>query len=202
MKLLYLSIYRTQGKDEEPVRLYSLEDLSSYWMFDRQSIREYLRFSTRTAAQNTDAGAREMLNVGNQYPYVLYVHNQADGLCGCLVADDEYPKRAAFGVLSAALQDFVKANSSYEELKEDSELIVPGFDDKFKKFADPDEADKLVKIQKDLEAIQALMVKNINDVLQRGEKLQDLAQRSKELSDAAKGWAEMAERNNRCCKLW
>jgi synaptobrevin family protein YKT6 len=202
MKLIFLSIYKTVDKDTEPIRLYAIEELSDYWLFDRQSIREYLRFSTRTAAQKTEKGCRQMLNVGNNFPFTLYVQNQSDGLACCLVADDEYPKRAAFGVISAALHDFSQSNGNYEDQKQDVELSIPEFDGKFKKYVDPTEADKLMKIQKDLDEVQSIMVKNINDVLERGEKLNDLARRSKEVSDAAVQWADLAEKNNRCCKLW
>jgi len=202
MKLLYLAIYHVLDGDVDPVRLYAAEDLSSYWMFDRKSIREYLVFTTRTAAQRTEPGVRQMLNLGDQYPYTLHVHNQADNLCGCLVTDQDYPKQAAFAVISAALADFTKANGSYEDQKVDVELEIPGFGDKFKKYEDPDEADKLSKIQKDINQTQELMAKNIREVLRRGERLDDLANKSKDLSDAALKWAQLAEKNNSCCYKW
>lgn len=43
-----------------------------------------------------------------------------------------------------------------------------------KKFQDPKEADKLMKIESDLDEIQNMLTKTMNDLMDRGENLDDL----------------------------
>lgn len=123
-------------------------------------------------------------------------------MCCCLVTDEEYPKRSAFSVVSKALAEFQAANSNFEDQKQDCDLEIPGFGDKFKTYVDPEEADKLLKVQKDLEEIRGIVAKSVEMALERGVKLTDLESKSKDLSDKSKQWADLARKNNQCCKLW
>jgi hypothetical protein len=67
-------------------------------------------------------------------------------------------------------------------MEEDQDLTPAFMADDLEKFQDPKEADKLTKIQKDLDAIKEIMHKNIDEVLQRGENLDSLMEKSDDLS--------------------
>jgi synaptobrevin family protein YKT6 len=76
-----------------------------------------------------------------------------------------------------------------------------GIDQVLAKYQNPTEADKVLKIQKELEETKQIVVKNIDQLLERGEKLDDLAQKSNDLSFQSKAFASRAEDLNRCCVI-
>lgn len=73
-------------------------------------------------------------------------------------------------------------------------------EDSLKKYQNPKEADKLMKIQKELDDVKDIMTKNIEEVLKRGEKLEDLMDRSKDLSDQSTIFYKQAKKANSCCR--
>jgi len=67
-----------------------------------------------------------------------------------------------------------------------------------KKYQDPTEADKVMKIQKELDETKEIVIKNIGQMLDRGEKLNDIAAKSNDLSFQSKAFADRAEDLTRC----
>jgi len=80
-------------------------------------------------------------------------------------------------------------------------FFVEGIEALIKKYQDPTEADKVMKIQKELDETKLIVVKNIDQLLERGEKLDDLAAKSNDLSFQSKAFASRAEDMNKCCVL-
>ncbi|CAI7834703.1 unnamed protein product [Closterium sp. NIES-53] len=66
---------------------------------------------------------------------------------------------------------------------------------------DPVEADKLMKIQKELDETKFILHKTIDSVLERGEKLDTLVEKSNDLSMASQLFYQQAKKNNQCCKM-
>jgi synaptobrevin family protein YKT6 len=54
-----------------------------------------------------------------------------------------------------------------------------------KKYQDPKEADKLMKIESELDEIQGMLTKTMGDLLDRGEKLDDLMKDSEYINNTA-----------------
>ncbi len=65
---------------------------------------------------------------------------------------------------------------------------------------DPAQADKLTKIQRDLDATKIILHETIDSVLRRGEKLDALVDKSADLSMASQMFYKQAKRANSCCK--
>ena len=65
----------------------------------------------------------------------------------------------------------------------------------FDRFQDPHEADKISKIERELDDVRETVVLAMNDVLRRGEKLEELEEKSKDVSSAAVQFI------SRCCSL-
>ena len=42
---------------------------------------------------------------------------RADGLCGCVTCDKEYPPRVAFGILTRILEEFEAQNPGWKQGK-------------------------------------------------------------------------------------
>lgn len=63
-------------------------------------------------------------------------------------------------------------------------LSTPALATLLQKYQDPSEADSVLKIQKDLDETKDVLVKSIDNLLIRGEKLDSLADKSDDLSIA------------------
>ena len=67
------------------------------------------------------------------------------------------------------------------------------------KFQDPAQADKLLKIQRELDETKIVLHKTIDSVLARGEKLDNLVEKSSDLSMASQMFYKQARKSNQCC---
>lgn len=117
----------------------------------------------------------------------------------------EYPVRVAYGLLSKTLRDL---ESKYRpddfESKDNADLSLdlPSAKEDFVKYQKPDEADALLKVQKDLEEVKDIMHRNIEELLKRGESLESLMEKSKDLSTTSYAFYSTAKKNNQCCTLY
>ena len=66
---------------------------------------------------------------------------------------------------------------------------------------DPAAADKLTKIQRDLDETKVVLHKTIESMLERGEKLDALVDKSTDLSMASQMFYKQARKTNSCCKM-
>lgn len=66
---------------------------------------------------------------------------------------------------------------------------------------DPAQADKLTKIQRDLDETKIVLHKTIESMLERGEKLENLVDKSSDLSLASQMFYKQARKTNSCCKM-
>ena len=69
------------------------------------------------------------------------------------------------------------------------------------KFQDPAAADKLLKIQRELDETKIVLHKTIDSVLARGEKLDNLVEKSSDLSMASQLFYKQARKSNSCCGM-
>ncbi len=66
---------------------------------------------------------------------------------------------------------------------------------------DPTQADKLAKIQQDLDDTKVVLHQTIESMLQRGEKLDTLMERSNDLSMSSQMFYKQARKTNSCCRF-
>jgi vesicle transport protein SEC22 len=121
-----------------------------------------------------------------------------DGICFLTLTDASYPKRLIFLYLEETADGFVEELSKdygqtewrvaletaarpYAFIKYD-----PYIQRKEREFADPSNRRNATKIQEDLADIQSIMRKNIEEVLNRGEKLEHVSQISGDLVGKSK----------------
>lgn len=199
MKILLISVYSHQGVEEPPVRLASVSELSSFNFFTRGTVGEHLKFASSTICQRTTVGRRQTVGLKDN-PFMCCSYVRRDGLSGVCVIDKEYPERVAFTLLNKTLMDYEQAHKGWEEQKENGTEEPQVMLDDIVKFQDPNEADKLSKIQKNLDDIKDIMHKNIDEVLKRGETLDSLMDKSEDLSMTSKQFYKKAKKTNACCK--
>lgn len=200
MKLLSLIIYK--WKDDNSIEVINCSELGSFSFFHRGPIKEHIKFHSRLIVSRTPIGRRSTIdfdqNLGKCH---TWVHPQ--GVGAAVLIDQEYPMRVAFSLLSESVRIFLeKCTGKWEDLNADTPVSCPEIEELFQKFQNPAEADKLTKIEKDLEDVKGTVMQSMDDLLKRGESLDQLMQKSKDLSSTSVQFYRTAKKNNQCCKLY
>merc|ERR1711879_782022 len=103
---------------------------------------------------------------------------------------------------SEAVRIFLeRCQGKWEEASGDMQLPCPEIEELFQKFQNPAEADKLTKVETDLEEVKGLVMQSLDDLLKRGESLDQLMAKSKDLSNTSVQFYRTAKKNNQCCKM-
>eukprot|EP00850_Spirogloea_muscicola_P025584 SM003579S13198 [mRNA] locus=s3579:430:1424:- [translate_table: standard] len=110
--------------------------------------------------------------------------------------------RSAFSVINKVLDEYEQVlGNSWQSAQADSKDAPPFLNDALVKYQDPTEADKLLKIQRDLDETKVILHKTIDSVLARGEKLDTLVDKSTDLSMASQLFYKQAKKTNQCCRM-
>ncbi|KAL4436603.1 hypothetical protein ABPG75_003742 [Micractinium tetrahymenae] len=199
VKLTSVQIWKYNGPDKDPFLLGNAADLSSFGFFQRGTVGEMLTFVGRTVARKTQVGQRQTVQ---QEEYYCHVHNK-DGLVGIAFVDADYPARAGFCVVSKVLEDFVLLKGeAWRGATADSPSEADALlQDALQQYQNPEAADKLAKIQRDLDETKIILHKTIESVLDRGEKLDQLVDKSADLSMASQLFYKQARKANSCCRF-
>ena len=198
---LSLSLRRKRSlPPTDPHILSFASDLSSFGFFQRSSVKEFLVFTTRTVSRKTSVGQRQTVQ---QDEYFCHAYNR-DGLVGIAFADREYPVRAGFSVVNKVLDDFESRHGGDRWRGARSDTFTeedPELQGALQRYQDPLQADKLTKIQQDLDETKIILHKTIESVLDRGEKLDNLVDKSNDLSIASQMFYKQARKTNSCCNF-
>lgn len=197
MKITSILIVKVEG-ESEPVVLGNATDVSNFGYFQRSSVREVIVFVGRTIAKRTPAGRRQSVE---HEEYMVHCHNR-NGLCGLVFANSAYPPRSAFSVINKVLDEYTGSQGeSWKSVTADNKEPLPFLEEALAKYQDPIEADKLLKIQKELDETKIILHKTIDSVLARGEKLDTLVDKSNDLSMASQMFYKQAKKANQCCSV-
>lgn len=108
-------------------------------------------------------------------------------LVAVILADPEYPERAAQATLSKVFDEFrTKYPASAYTTARPNELKYPELAEYIKKYQDPANSDPTMKIQKELDETKVVLYKTIESMLERGEKIDNLVAKSDGLSAQSK----------------
>lgn len=194
--LICTSVYKKRSAT--PVKLASEENLGHVGFFQRSSVREMLSFFASMLVEKATPGTRlsvksdDGVNVG-------HVYVRASDNLGCVViADGEYPPRVAFSYINKVLDEFTTLHgpAAWKEL-----LDFPALAPLMLKFQDPAQADSLSAVQKELDETKIVLHQTINNLLERGQKLDDMVERSNQLSMQSKVFYKTAKKTNSCCLI-
>jgi len=199
VKLLAIALYAYKDPETAPTCLGLAADLSGFGYFQRSSVREMLAFTARTIVQRTQPGQRQTVK---QEDYYCHTHVKDSGIAGVAITDSDYPPIAAFGVVGKAIEEFTaQANETWRTVTADGTVANQVLEAALLKYQDPVAADKLTKIQRDLDETKVILHQTIDSVLKRGEKLDSLVDKSADLSIASQMFYKQARKTNSCCKL-
>ncbi|KAL6613758.1 hypothetical protein ACP70R_036028 [Stipagrostis hirtigluma subsp. patula] len=213
------------GAEQQAVVLANATDVSHFGYFQRPAAREFILFVARTVAVRTPPGRRQSVQ---HEEYKVHCYNQ-NGLCAVAFTDDHYPVRSAFSLLNMVLEEYQKTfGESWRTAKTDVTQPWQYLNDALTKYQDPAEADKLLKIQRDLDETKIILIDNvkvnllkyvsvgwrfdgrqsvlcqhktIDSVLARGERLDSLVEKSSDLSAASQMFYKQAKKTNSCCTI-
>ena len=158
-----------------------------------------LTFFSKTFTKRTTSGQRQSIT---HEQYVVHCYVRSDGLSGSVITDLEYPARVAFVLLTQLLDEFVTTvGDSWKGVTVPESVQFPPIETYLQKYQNPSEADKITKIQQDLDETTSILHKTIDSVLERGAKLDDLVDRSDDLSKQSKMFYKQAKKTNSCCVI-
>lgn len=192
-----------ESKADDPIIMAQVYDVNEFNFFQRGSVRQFLTAFTRIFVKRTAPGKR--LAVEHE-GHVMHTWTLTTGLSGCVVCDKEYPSRVAFSLIRKMLDAFAKEYGggsgvpAWKSMKEMSVNFAP-MGEAIVSYQDPNQVDKLSKIQKELDETTQIMHETIDKVLERGVKLDDLVDRSADLSSQSRMFYKTAKKHNSCCTI-
>ncbi|KAI4955266.1 hypothetical protein J4E91_001124 [Alternaria rosae] len=214
MKVLYIGVLKNETKPA--IELCAERDLSSFGRFTRGSVGEFpelwqvtrteghkliavqMSFTAKTVASRTLPGQRQDVEESD---YTFHAYGRSEGVCGLMITDHEYPSLVAHQLLSKVCDEFLSKypRSAFANATESANMSYPELKDYIVKYQDPQQADSIMKIQKELDETKIVLHKTIESVLERGEKIDNLVQKSDELSASSKMFYTQAKKQNSCC---
>eukprot|EP00656_Telonema_subtile_P055843 TRINITY_DN8776_c0_g1_i4.p1 TRINITY_DN8776_c0_g1~~TRINITY_DN8776_c0_g1_i4.p1 ORF type:complete len:205 (-),score=46.23 TRINITY_DN8776_c0_g1_i4:121-735(-) len=191
-----MSIWRQVGDGIPAVQLTQEADFMDFSFFYRSKVEEMGNFVGRTIAERTPEGTRQsVLHEG----YVVYCRARPGGLASVCLCDEEYDQRIAFGCCEQILDVFLNQYpTEWKECDEELSMTCPELAEALVKFQDVREADKITKIQNELEDVKEVLQRSIDQVLIRGEKLSDVVAKSEDLSAESKAFLGASENATGC----
>ncbi|KAF2074749.1 hypothetical protein CYY_003937 [Polysphondylium violaceum] len=199
MKVYSIGIFKvTPGG--KPVLLSIVYELSSFGFFQRGSVKEVSLFVSRETVGRTGVNERVSME-HTQTQKVCHTTVDSKGLGCTVLTDSEYPGRVAHSLIRLALDEFNKVHneSVWRAINTDTELPTPALEQLILKYQNPHEADPMMNLQKNLDETITIVKKTVEQLGQRGEKLEDIASKSDDLSFQSKAFMQNAERMNKCC---
>ncbi|KAI5356945.1 putative Longin domain, v-SNARE, coiled-coil domain-containing protein [Septoria linicola] len=194
MKILYIGVLRNESKPA--VELSAERDLSSFSRFTRSSVGEFLTVFAKTVAERTNPGQRQDVE---EQSYTFHSYARSEGVCGIIISDHEYPKLVAHQLLSKVLDEFLSRYPRTAWENSNGEVPFAQLKEYIVKYQDPQAADSIMKIQKELDETKIVLHKTIESVLERGEKIDSLVAKSDGLSAQSKMFYTQAKKQNSCC---
>eukprot|EP01101_Sappina_pedata_P012125 TRINITY_DN8271_c0_g1_i1.p1 TRINITY_DN8271_c0_g1~~TRINITY_DN8271_c0_g1_i1.p1 ORF type:complete len:201 (+),score=98.96 TRINITY_DN8271_c0_g1_i1:92-694(+) len=197
MKLLSIILFKWVANGL-PIQLTSAYDLSPFGFFQRGSVKEVALFVSREVVQRSKPGDRHSVLHKEHFCHVMI---RGENLACAVLSDEDYPQRVIFSLINTAFDEFDKAvpESQWINLTTDASFNVASLEPLLLKFQNPEEADKIMKIQKDLDETKDILIKSIDQLLDRGEKLENLAKQSQDLSFQSKIFLDRSTEMNSCC---
>jgi len=158
-----------------------------------------MQFASREVTSRSKMGDRHSVTYKESLCHVIV---RQDNLACCVTSDHDYPQRVVFSFMMKCLDGFTQVHGdSWETVQQNTILNTPQLEILLKKYQNPDEADELTKIDKNLQETKDILIKSIDQLLERGERLEDLSESADELSFQSKAFMRKAESMNSCCVI-
>ncbi|MCJ1370953.1 palmitoyltransferase [Loxospora ochrophaea] len=151
---------------------------------------------SKTVAERTKPGQRQDVE---EQAYTFHAYGRTEGVAGIIISDQDYPALVAHQLLSKVVDEFLSRYPRSAFANSNPQLNFPPLKEYIVKYQDPQQADSIMKIQKELDETKIVLHKTIESVLERGEKIDTLVQKSNDLSGSSKMFYKQAKDQNSCC---
>lgn len=191
-------VYGVKRADKGVVVLGSAVKKDVIPLIVRSKAPELMTFICKSVAERLAPGRGVSVKYNDNLE--IYAHCESSNLSGIYVfvfTNPAFPVRSARAAASDTLQWLdgkLSANPKLHESVINSELAS-----RAEKFQDPANIDKIERITKEVEETKAIMVENIEKLLQRGESIDELVKTSEDLSMQSKNFAISAKKLRRKC---
>lgn len=118
--------------------------------------------------------------------YTFHAYGRTEGVAGIIISDPDYPALVAHQLLSKVIDEFLSKYPRTSFANSTPTLDFPQLKEYIVKYQDPQQADSIMKIQKELDETKIVLHKTIESVLERGEKIDSLVEKSDGLSAQSK----------------
>ena len=118
--------------------------------------------------------------------YTFHAYGRTEGVAGIIISDPDYPALVAHQLLSKVVDEFLSRYPRSAFANSNPTLDFPQLKEYIVKYQDPQQADSIMKIQKELDETKIVLHKTIESVLERGEKIDSLVEKSDGLSAQSK----------------
>ena len=200
MKILSIHIFSLYG--EKPIILSSAYSLSFVSIFQRGTVKDFLKFHSRLVIERVelDTHAEVKLEKG-----ICYAVSNKDKIGLTMICDEEYPKRVAIDFLMKIHEEFknfvAQKKLDLSSYNSDDQVKYDYITQQIEEWQDPSKKDNLMKLQNEVNDVTDIMKQNINELLKRGENLEKLMEQSKDLSATSVTFYKQAKKTNSCCNL-
>jgi synaptobrevin family protein YKT6 len=199
-QLFSIAILKYKGDQQPPSLLCCEHELSSFSFFKRGTVQELVTFFIRQVVQRTKPGGKEVVEEGD---YICHSYVISENLAAAVVTDKSYPTRVALSLCALSLSEFRTANGDkWANCTTDTQLPTPSLKELITKYQKPDEADNISRIQRELDEVKDILHRSMEDLLNRGEKLDSIIERSEDLSASSKQFLWQAKKTNQCCSYY
>jgi len=183
----------------DPILLSMVHELSTYGYFKKNTIKEVTLFISREVIKSLYPGEKQSISYKE---YVCHTFVDHTNLALAIITDEEYPITIVYSLIYTCRDEFIKLYANnWVTVEKDCHLEVPMLTHLIEKYQDGKGDDKISKIEKDLAEIKLVLLKSLDDLLIRDEKLQILVDKSNDLSFQTKRFIESSERLNKCCHI-
>lgn len=172
-----------------PTKIIFVDKIDHYSYFIRSTIREYLHFATNLIKERSPGGLTVLdyeVAPGNIFKITCC---KIEDICIVIITNISFSISSVRYMINELMKIPVDTMT---------ETILNEF---IKTHQDPKTFDNIVKIKDQLSDIHTVMLKNIDEILKRGELLTDLVEKSHQLSINAKAFQKQAKKMNSCCAI-
>lgn len=185
MRIYSIVILRKEGNNFNIVA--NAEYLNDFMFFEKDSVRSFVHALGKGICNRIDGPKYESYE---HEGYMCHVHIQESGLACCVTSDEEYPPRVAHSVILNCLTKYTGQDSMNDFLSSYIDEIQ-----------NPNNFDKLTEIKSNIDITRSIVISNIDQLLNRGEKLENLLQSSNDLVIGADDFNKRAQEMNSCCVI-
>ena len=187
-------------------------DQFSFWY--RSQAGEFIRFGSRQVAQHISPGESESILPDDEHSalqYCCHGYREAEGvLVATAVAAPDYHQLTVYRLLKTLVRRFreqhgellLSLSLSHQSLPSEDTAVdsFPLLEEFLSKYQNPEDADRVPQIKKELADTQEVLFKTLDQILSRGQSMEQIMESSQDLSSASMTFYKTSKRS-RCCTI-